>query len=352
MVVDGLYPIVRASTDATLKRISDQIYNWNEKKMYNERKRPRAGVHKDLGKRYFKKWKARISRRRTVPETGVTYGSAKTYDKGYQHKWPVNGRFGKIKRNKFIYQLAHLQNPTQSVASAGMSLATLATIQQWFSLDFLKGNDVRALLNQNIPAGSNFALQQDQRLFLKSFVMNVHIQNTGTTPAMLEIYYVCPREDLSDADIPELGVTGNDLQRYITSTIGVTLPSPVAGTNTIGDAAGDSIPSSQTLGMTPFMMPTIVRRFVIEKSHKLVLPVNGTFTMTMALDSAKALDAADWVGIHYKKGISKALLFRVNGFPNATTTSDATACWLAFTETQTSKVINIKQSAQANAGGA
>lgn len=286
-----------------------------------------------------------------VKETGVTFGSMQTFNTSYRKKRTSRRRAkgGRAKKNKFIYQLAALQNPTQSVSSTSFAISSTVGIQQWYSLDFLKGNDVRALLNQNIPAGSSFALQQDQRLFLKSFVLTVNLQNTGLTPAIIEIYTLMPREDLDDADIPETGVMGNDLQRFITSTMGVV---GTPGTNVLADAAGDSIPSSQTLGVTPFMMPPIVRRFVIMKAQKLMLPGGGTFSMSLNLKPSKPLDAADWVGLHYKRGISKALLFRVQGFPTVAQLADATTNYLQFTENQSSKVINIKQSAQANAGGA
>lgn len=292
-----------------------------------------------------------VTKTRAPTESGATYGDAFLYKTTYRKKRGSKRRmrFGRKKTNKFMYQLAKIQNPTQTVASASNYAinTTLAGAQRWFSMDFLKGNDVRSLMQTQIPAASTAAVIKDLRMYLSSFQLSYFLTNTGTGDALIEIYSVIPRFDIPESEIPTTIGPANDFATWFYARYG----SLAVGDSNLPDAHGEPYYFGDTLGTSLFMFPMVNRKFKIMSIKRLKLGAGQTFSTVMKLGSSKSLDYADWETIHYKRGISSSLVFRIHGLaPNSivgTDTVGAAQVRFGWYETQTSKVVNIKQTAQA-----
>lgn len=287
-------------------------------------------------------------------ETGTNYGSTFQYTRGYSKKKTSRkaARRGVAKRNRFLYQMASLQNPLQSISSPSVvSMSSTDGVQVWYSFDFLKGLDVRNLMASQVSIpGQTAPVLQDLRLYLKSFLMKYHITNVGNGPAQIEFFWLQPRMDIADSEIPNSGGTGDDFVKwflnYAKDANSLMQSAPSAGLGTSGSAY-----SSDTLDASLFMFPFVTRLFKIMRTKVLTLPVGGTFTDTNRLSTSKFLDFKDWATLHYKRGVSSTIVWRIRGYPTATTAAQAVSLQVSLSESQSSKVINIKPSNQVVMGG-
>lgn len=282
--------------------------------------------------------------RKGVRESGVNYGATRKYSTSYRKARisRVRARKGRAKRNRFLYQLASLQNPQQTVSTpAQISFATGAGVQNWYSFDFAKGSDLRDLMTGNIAATATGAQVQDLRLYLKSFVMNYNITNVGSNACILEFYWLSPRYDIPDSEIPASGTTANDFATWLNNRYAS------GGDANLPDQKGDAMYTMYTRDVTLFQLPLVTRKFKILRSKKLTLGVGEVFSATEKLNSPQFLDYTDILALHYKKGLSMSLALRLVGYPTAATASGAASVSIALSEIQTSKVVNIRQSSQA-----
>lgn len=293
---------------------------------------------------------------------GTTTNALANYSNLYKKKRVSRKavRRGRAKRNKFLYQLSSIQNPYQSTSFNTFSISTPAqgnafVGQTYWSLDFLKGLDVRDLFNQSVN-GTATNLQRDTQLYIRSFVLNVDITNTDPTNATkLDMYMLVPRQDISEADIPSgANTNGNDLANWIRARYGAGIndQSGTQGTDVIQNPRGDTSYYSTTIGVTPFMMPQLTRNFKIISARRLVLNPGQHYTTTVTL-KAKYSQYADWDTMHYKRGFSKVMLVRQIGVPGTNSGyCDPSVAKVSWNENQTTKVLNIRASAQAVNQGA
>lgn len=279
-------------------------------------------------------------------ETGVNFGTTFKYATTYQKKKVPRTKTKKAikKRNQFLWQLMKTQNPIQTIATPNaVQIDVAANAQNWFSLDYAKGADLRKLMATQLSSASQIPnLLNDLRLYLMSFTLNVHLSNTGTQPALVEIFWLVPRYDIPDSDIGASGSIANDFATWLLGRYG---PS---GDSKITDVAGDSAYNTNTLDASLFHYPLVCRKFKIIKCKKLTMGPGETFTDTNKLGRKIFLDNTDLNGVHYKKGLSAVMAFRCRGFPQAMGVAGSIAqLQISLTESQTAKIINISRSNQA-----
>lgn len=288
------------------------------------------------------------SKSRGVEQTPL-YGTAFTSKVAYKRKRVSrkSRQFGQKKFNRFIHQSLKLQQSQNRLTTNSFSANSSLNLQSWFSLDVLNSYALRQLVLSSV-GGVNVSLLRDVRLFLRTFSLRYYVTNTGTVPAMVDIYYVHPRRDKTFADMrdPSVPTNGNVLAAWFTANT-------LASADMNQDENTDVVPNNSQLGFSPFLYQNFCRLFCIDRIREVKLSGGETFTarevVTSKTINGAELGLSDPAGIttnsmFYNAGYSRVVLFRVRGFPNATDSAAATTMRISWEETSDHKVMETRKS--------
>lgn len=291
------------------------------------------------------------------------YGTTFTSKIAYKSKRTPTKRvkFGKKKAQKWLYQASKMQNSQNTVTNNTFTLSNLSSQQAWWSLDLCNAGEIFNLIATQLPLVSTVQAYRDYNLWLKDFNLKYYLTNTGTANVELEIYHIVPRRDVNYADLTSatpMTSNGNILANYFNNRYPL---------DTLPDAQGDVVPTTFSLGITPFQYRNFCRLFKIVKIRVLKMGVGETFverdkTGSFNLNLARlgimppqnnaTTPAIGSLTKWYLKGISRMILFKIRGFPTAASSSPAGQISLAWEVTTNSKVIQTKPGTDAFTGQA
>lgn len=311
--------------------------------------------------------KAAQSRQKGEDQTPL-YGSTFTSKVGYRSRRPNRKRVAIAKRSfsTFLRNSMRLQNPQNGQTSGQFVGGSALNLQGWQSLDILNGAALFQMVSGQLPAGSNRSQLRDFELNLKSFNCRYYITNTGSNSVMLDIYYVTPRRNITFKELRTAGLAtnGNVLAFQFTDNFN-NVP---ATTDTNADTKGDPPGNALGLGATPFLYENFTRIYKINRIRNVVLPPGGTFEnretvrmkrinlarmgefLSQTELNGQPTGATD-VNNFYFRGLSRMMLFRCRGFPDASNQATAGSLSYAWEETSCNKVIQTRPGSNATYPG-
>lgn len=274
--------------------------------------------------------------------TGVLYGGTFTSKSTYRPKRVSRRKVRSIKRatQRWRTQAAKVQDCQLLNGSGTINTSTFLGRQDYWSLDFLNGNDLRQIFSSQI-SGTNLQQQRDLRLYIKSFRINFNIVNTGASQIILDIFKVVPRKDIADSEITlSTGYSiSNAIKGYNGYYNGTTT---VPGTDAVVDPHGDTAFVMTDPGVTPFQSSRFTRFFKIVYCRRVDLPAGQSFTMTMSLYSPRELTGERMQNLSYIKGLSQSILVRQVGMPDGTNGYPIATTFCNWDLSSTTKVLVTK----------
>lgn len=292
------------------------------------------------------------------------YGTSFTSKVGYRARRPNRrrARAARVSFGKFINNSMKLQNAQNSVNTGAYGMSNVAGQQAWYSLDLCNVNELWHLIKSQLPAGQG-ATSRDFQLMLKTFQLRFFLQNVSTNNAMVDIYHLVPRRDVSQAEFTSAGLTlpdpsnGNVFSSWFNARTDIT---NVAASDQLQDTEGDPVPNNLIDGYTPFMYTNLCRMYKITKIRNLVLGAGQTYTerdtvlnrrINMASLGGSTTSSTFTPEKWYMKGISRITLFRVRGFPTDPSGSPVAHIDLGWEVNTTCKVVQTRLSSSATIGG-
>lgn len=336
---------------------------------------PMARVAGKLVSRAYKSYASR-NKSRTQRKSGSNgddlaplYGSTFTSKIQYRSKRPNKrrARIAKKSFRSFMKNSMKLQNAQNGLSQGAFTNATVSDNQTWWSLDILNAGVVESMIRGQLPASPTFTSLRDFNLNLKSFSLRYYLTNTGTNPMSLDIYHVQPRRNITFEELasgpgfPTVPTNGNVLAGWFSYVNGS------APKDNLPDSI-DGVPSFNTLGFSPFLYSNFCRMFRIGKIRTVVIPPGGTFeerdTVRMKQLNIARLglyNTAAYNADHptltprvnfYFRGLSRSILVRQRGLPGPTNNAVPTNLAIAWEESMTSKVMQVKSGSSAFYTGA
>lgn len=124
-------------------------------------------------------------------------------------------------------------------------------------------NDLNDIFVELSAGGGTGALSESY--WIKSAIMDIHVENTGATDVLLEVY-----------ELDYVMRTGTPINQY--ASFNAALTAAIAGTTTLGTAY-----SLNTRGVTPFDIVELLRTFGVRVTKKMSsdLQSNGRFAYTV-----------------------------------------------------------------------
>lgn len=305
-------------------------------------------------------------------ESAPLYGSTFTSKVGYKSRRPNRRRLRRAKRSfrTFLKNSMVLQNPQNGQSSGQFNVVTTPAgsppiYQQWASLDVLSAAAVYQMIRGQLPGGTTRTGLRDFELNLKTFNMRYYLVNTGSSPLMVDIYYVHPRRSILGKEVNatlSAPTNGNVLAAWFKTNYSNAVP---ANSDLQPDPGADPLPDWSQTATTPFMYENFCRSFKIDRIRNLVLPPGGTFEARESIRMRRLnlarlgelLSTPEFnllnptgnndTGNFYLKGMSRSILIGFRGFPDNTLLAQPGQLAFRWEETSTSKVMQTRPGSNA-----
>lgn len=270
--------------------------------------------------------------------SGVLYGGTFTSKNTYRTKRVNRRKLRRIKREtkRWQRQAAKVQDCQLANGFGTINTATYLGHQDWWSLDFLNGNDLREIFNAQI-VGTNPQQMRDYRLYLQSYRINFNIVNTGASQLIMDIYTVCPRRDIADDEV--VLTTGYSVSNALKTYNGYyNGTGNTAGTDAVVDPHADPAYLTTDPGVSAFQSSRFTRMFKIKGVRRVELPAGQSFTMTLSLKRPMEMTGEKMQNLSYVRRLSESILVRQVGMPDGTNGYPVTTTFCNWDLSSTSKV--------------
>ncbi|AXH77066.1 MAG: capsid protein [Cressdnaviricota sp.] len=209
------------------------------------------------------------------------------------------------RQNQFESSLARTLGLKSLVTNAYNGINVNANSQGWVDIPFVDRNTVAKLfgafqVDGAIAAQTTFSLNQPTvEIIIKSYRCEVELNNTSANLMYVDMYYYYPRKDYAtgvQTSIGEIGTTA--------SLTGAT----ISNANVITNNA-----PFETLGMTPFNVPSFTENFVVYRTRRVMLQANQSFTFSQSARKMGNQSNRDWIGVQVRRNITTGVLIVASG---------------------------------------